>query len=182
MYFTLLNLSGKDKNFIAPCDSTHLGGNTGIAGGSQGEYHKITGNVWVQPWVGLQRANKSAHWDGWEIENLLELYCIYYRTIPTLSDRQVWANCRPRSDCSVWSGSTLFAILSASFRRITLWKICVKFKGDYSNFLGVRIFRDFTVWYDMGQVMRKCVLCHMPTTKVQRRIHAVWSAPLLFAA
>ena len=49
----------------------------GIAGGSQCEYHKITGNVWVEPWVGLQGANKSAHWDGWEIENPLELYCTY---------------------------------------------------------------------------------------------------------
>ena len=26
----------------------------GIAGGPQGEYHKITGNVWVEPWTGLQ--------------------------------------------------------------------------------------------------------------------------------
>ena len=36
----------------------------------------------------------------------------------------------------------------------------------------------------VGQVMRKCVLCYMRTTKVQisLRIHAVWSAPLLFAA
>ena len=25
--------------------------------------------------MGLQGANKSAHWDGWEIENPLELYC-----------------------------------------------------------------------------------------------------------
>ena len=32
--------------------------------------------------------------------------------------------------------------------------------------------------------MRKCVLCHMWTTKAQisLRIRAVWSAPLLFAA
>ena len=36
----------------------------------------------------------------------------------------------------------------------------------------------------MGQVMRKRVLCHMRTTKAQisLRIHAVLSAPLLFAA
>ena len=36
----------------------------------------------------------------------------------------------------------------------------------------------------MGQVMRKRVLCHMRITKVQigLRIRAVWSAPLLFAA
>ena len=29
--------------------------------------------------MGLQGANKSAHWDGWEIENPLELYCIHDR-------------------------------------------------------------------------------------------------------
>ena len=36
----------------------------------------------------------------------------------------------------------------------------------------------------MGQDMRKCVLCHMWTTKMQisLRIRAVWSALLLFAA
>ena len=28
MYFTLLNLSGKDLSFSAHCDSTHLGGNS----------------------------------------------------------------------------------------------------------------------------------------------------------
>ena len=50
----------------------------GIAGGSKSEYHKITGNVWVEPWVGLQGANKSAHWNGWEIENPLELYCTHW--------------------------------------------------------------------------------------------------------
>ena len=38
----------------------------GIAGGSQSEDHKITVtcNVWVEPWVGLQGANKSAHLGG----------------------------------------------------------------------------------------------------------------------
>ena len=36
----------------------------------------------------------------------------------------------------------------------------------------------------LGHIMRKRVLCHMRTTKVQisLRIRAVWSAPLLFAA
>ena len=36
----------------------------------------------------------------------------------------------------------------------------------------------------MSWAMRKHILCHMRTTKVQisLRIHAVWSAPLLFAA
>ena len=27
--------------------------------------------------MGLQGANKSAHWDGWEIENPIELYCTH---------------------------------------------------------------------------------------------------------
>ena len=37
---------------------------------------------------------------------------------------------------------------------------------------------------NMSRAMRKCVLCHMRTTKAQIsvRIRAVWSAPLLFAA
>ena len=36
----------------------------------------------------------------------------------------------------------------------------------------------------LSRAMRRCVLCHMRTTKVQisLRIRAVWSAPLLFAA
>ena len=36
----------------------------------------------------------------------------------------------------------------------------------------------------MGQVMQKCVLCHVQTTKVQisLRIHAVWSAHFFFPA
>ena len=36
----------------------------------------------------------------------------------------------------------------------------------------------------MSRAMRKCILYHMQTTKAQisLHIHAVWSAPLLFAA
>ena len=47
-----------------------------------------------------------------------------YRNNPKFSDRQVWANSAdpdqtaPRG--AVWSGSTLFAIPSASFGRSTL--------------------------------------------------------------
>ena len=39
-------------------------------------------------------------------------------------------------------------------------------------------------FYHMGQVMQKCVLCHMWLTKVQISLHirAVWSASLLFTA
>ena len=49
-----------------------------------------------------------------------------YRNVPKFSDRQVWTNSAdpdqtaPRG--AVWSGSTLFAIPSASFGCITLRK------------------------------------------------------------
>ena len=53
-------------------------------------------------------------------------------------------------------------------------------KGEIIYLLYVWIIRLL----DLGQVMKKCVLCHMWTTKVQISLHvcAVWSAPLLFAA
>ena len=38
--------------------------------------------------MGLQGANKSAHWDGWEMENPLKLYCI----IPYIADTKVPKN------------------------------------------------------------------------------------------
>ena len=58
----------------------------------------------------------------------------WYRNVPKFSDRQVWANSvdpdqtaptEVQSDhlAAVWSGSTLFAIQSAWFGRISLWKI-----------------------------------------------------------
>ena len=41
-----------------------------------------------------------------------------------------------------------------------------------------------TTHFHLSRAMRKCVLCHMRTTKAQIRLRicAVWSAPLLFAA
>ena len=48
-----------------------------------------------------------------------------YRNDPKFLDRYAWANSAdpdqtaPRG--AIWSGSTLFAILSASFGHITLW-------------------------------------------------------------
>ena len=53
-----------------------------------------------------------------------------YRNDPKFSDRYAWANSAdpdqtaPRG--AVWSGSTLFAIPSASFGLITLWKSHIK--------------------------------------------------------
>ena len=49
----------------------------------------------------------------------------------------------------------------------------------YINDLAIKIERSVI---HVSQAMRKCVLCHMRTTKVQISlcIRAVWSAPLLF--
>ena len=46
------------------------------------------------------------------------------------------------------------------------------------------IHKRFKYWKYLNQAMRKCVFCHIWTTKAQisLRIRAVWSAPLLFAA
>ena len=46
---------------------------------------------------------------------------MYYCIHPKFSDRQVWANIVDPDQTAVWSGSTLFAILSSSFWLITLW-------------------------------------------------------------
>ena len=44
-----------------------------------------------------------------------------YRKDPKFLDQQIWANTvDPDHTAPVWSGSTLFAILSASFDQITL--------------------------------------------------------------
>ena len=59
-------------------------------------------------------------------------FCIFigYRNVPKFSDRQVWANSADPDQTAplqtapwgaVWSGSTLFAIPSASFGLNTLW-------------------------------------------------------------
>ena len=47
-----------------------------------------------------------------------------YHNNPKVLDRQVWTNSvdPEKTQSEVWSGSTLFAIQSASFGRITLWE------------------------------------------------------------
>ena len=55
----------------------------------------------------------------------LALVTVFYRNDPKFSDRYAWANSADQDQTAprwaVWSGSTLFAILSASFGLITLW-------------------------------------------------------------
>ena len=51
-------------------------------------------------------------------------YVYVYRNDPKFSDRYAWANSADPDQTArgaVWSGSTLFAIPSASFGHITLW-------------------------------------------------------------
>ena len=54
------------------------------------------------------------------------VHLIGYRNDPKFSDRQAWANSADADQTAargaVWSGSTLFAVPSASFGLDTLWK------------------------------------------------------------
>ena len=67
----------------------------------------------------MSRANQAGQ-QNWKIseesqQTIQKQYM--YRNDPKFSDRYAWAN----SADPVWSGSTLFAIPSASFGLITLW-------------------------------------------------------------
>ena len=55
---------------------------------------------------------------------------------------------------------------------------------DKESRLYMEIAHSDIIFHYLSLIMRKPVLCHMRTTKVQisLRIHAVWSAPLLFTA
>ena len=50
-------------------------------------------------------------------------YKVGYRNDPKFSDKQVWANSEDpdQTEGAVWSGSTLFVILSILFGHITAW-------------------------------------------------------------
>ena len=100
----------------------------------------------------------------------------------------------PRLDCS-WSGSTLFAQSCPSesygtLRLVLLYctRTCMIRGPQCIAWYVVRIGGWSTsaciCQLQMSRAMRKCVFCHMRTTKAQisLRIRAVWSAPLLFAA
>ena len=62
-----------------------------------------------------------------------------YRNDPKFSDRQVWAQCRPRSDCRVYTVCIFWMHYS------TVKPSCLNFRVITANFSGVRIFRIFTV-------------------------------------
>ena len=75
-----------------------------------------------------------------------------YRNDPKFSDWQVWAN---SADPVLWSGSTLFAIPSASFGCNTLRKRhLVQLLGDNNKFSGVQNFKISMVYrWDNNQNM-----------------------------
>ena len=73
-----------------------------------------------------------------------------YRNDPKFSDRYAWANSADLDQTAfrgaVWSGSTLFAIPSASFWHYSkVEPHSSNFRVITTNFLGVWIFRKFTV-------------------------------------
>ena len=72
------------------------------------------------------------------------------------------------------------------------WKLWQDWAGLPEPLLVTYVIRTIISWAGsntfwtgkhMSRAMRKCVSCHMRTTKVQISLHvrAVWSAPLLFA-
>ena len=93
---------------------------------------------------------------------------------PKFSDRQVWANnVDPRG--VVWSGTTLFAIPSASFGRITLCALLnylVQILGWLQQFFGWKCVWIFTVLGNMSRDMTK------PTKWVcaQHRLRSAWAS------
>ena len=74
--------------------------------------------------------------------------------ISLFSDRQVWAN-SVDPDLTAPEGSALFAILSASFEHINLWKKthCLTFAIITTIVLGFQIFSDFEGWFMIFRVM-----------------------------
>ena len=79
-----------------------------------------------------------------------EIWCNNYCNDPKFSDRYAWANSAdpdqtaPRG--AVWSGSTLFAIPSASFRLFySIEPHTSNFRVITTNVLGIQIFRKFMV-------------------------------------
>ena len=64
------------------------------------------------------------HWNvwRWKVRHYKMSYSDIYSNDPKFSDRYAWANSAdPDQTSPVWSGSTLFAILSASFGLNNLW-------------------------------------------------------------
>ena len=74
------------------------------------------------------------------------LNCVYRNDLK-FSDRYAWANSADPVQRAVWSGSTLFAIPSAWFglHYSMVEPHSSNFRVITTNFLGVRIFRKFTV-------------------------------------
>ena len=68
------------------------------------------------------KINFDIHKKNWKQQKVCHISAAY-RNDPKFSDRYAWANSTDPDQTAgaVWSGSTLFAISSASFGLITLW-------------------------------------------------------------
>ena len=67
------------------------------------------------------RADLSVRWVLMRFCKFYMLWLVLYRNDPKFSDKYAWANSADPDQTAPLSGSTLFAILSASFGLITLW-------------------------------------------------------------
>ena len=95
----------------------------------------------------------------------MKYFLTLHHNDPKFSGRQVLANhadpdqTGPEPWGAVWSGSTLFAIPSASFGRINsmVKPTCSNFRVITANFLGVRIFRIIMVYCYLQLVVKMVI-------------------------
>ena len=101
------------------------------------------------------------------------LFNLHYRNDPKFSDRYAWANSAdpdqtaPRE--AVWSGSTLFAIPSASFGLITLW---------YSHVVQILEWLQRILW--VSEYFKKFTVCVCQIVLVLQKISVMMHFKLNF--
>ena len=85
------------------------------------------------------------------LHNITTFFCNQYTVMFGLGKQ-----CRPRSDCSY--GSSLIWVYTVCLSVCIFWThysmvkpLCSKFRVITADFLGVRIFRNFTVAVSVGQ-------------------------------
>ena len=85
---------------------------------------------------------------------------------------------------AIFEGCPNFSFLQYHLGQVMrkCWLVVLRLNVPVNNF-SVMSGRSHRFLGNLPVLMRKCVLCHMRTTKAQisLRIRAVWSAPLLFA-
>ena len=119
----------------------------------------------------------------WLYQFLIIAYLFTYHTTMEPKDGDRESNSavpdKTASSGASWSGSVIFANVCLFQKVELLQQLTLQIKCNFFSLLEP----TFVVTY-MSRAMRKCVFYHRRTTKAQISlcIHAVWSAPLLFAA